>query len=46
LLATLQSTTDKTLENESTDAVLGIGANGSGQNIIGVSLMMSRSHTY
>jgi len=46
LLTTLQCTTDKTLENESTDAVLGIGANGSGQNIIGVSLMMSRSHTY
>ena len=46
LLATLQSTTDKTLENESTDAVLGIGAEGSGQNIIGVSLMMARSHTY
>jgi ribA/ribD-fused uncharacterized protein len=46
LLATLQSTTDKTLENESTDAILGIGAEGSGQNIIGVSLMMARSHTY
>jgi len=46
LLTTLQSTTDKTLENESTDAVLGIGSNGNGQNIIGVSLMMSRSHTY
>jgi len=46
LLATLQSTIDKTLENESTDAVLGIGADGSGQNIIGVSLIVSRSHTY
>lgn len=42
----LQSTGAAKLENESTDAILGIGADGCGSNILGAALMVSRHHTY
>lgn len=42
----LQSTGTAKLENESTDAILGIGVDGSGSNILGAALMVSRHHTY
>jgi ribA/ribD-fused uncharacterized protein len=42
----LQSTGAAKLENESTDAILGIGVDGCGGNILGAALMVSRHHTY
>jgi ribA/ribD-fused uncharacterized protein len=42
----LQSTGAAKLENESTDAILGIGVDGCGSNILGAALMVSRHHTY
>jgi len=42
----LQSTGTAKLENESTDAILGIGVDGCGSNILGAALMASRHHTY
>lgn len=42
----LQSTGSAKLENESTDAILGIGVDGCGSNILGAALMVSRHHTY
>jgi predicted NAD-dependent protein-ADP-ribosyltransferase YbiA (DUF1768 family) len=42
----LQSTGAAKLENESTDAILGIAVDGCGSNILGAALMVSRHHTY